>query len=89
MKKKKKATQYKAVDGKFVPEHMQELTIPDAAIYYVVNRFLQGKNKEGGPIVVGISTNTVKDVLGLFIDWAAHNGYVKDGIMTVGGHKVD
>lgn len=76
--------------GKFVPEDMEELTIPDEALYYVVSHYLQGKNIEGRePIVLGIPTQTVEDVLRLFVDWAAQNGYVKNGVMTIGEHRIN
>lgn len=87
---KKKDKTYIRRGGKFVPEDAEELVIPDEALYYVVSHYLQGKNTEGSvPVVVGISTQTVEDVLRLFVDWAARNGYIKNGIMTIGGRKVD
>lgn len=67
----------------------QEIIIPDEAISYIMGRYLQGKNIDGSaPIIVGIPTTVVEDILQLFIDWANSNGYVKNGIMTIGGHKV-
>lgn len=67
-----------------------KVTIPDEAVFYIVSHYLQGKNKEGElPIVVGISTQTVIDIMHLFVDWAVRNGYVKDGVLTLGGHKID
>jgi len=63
----------------------QTIMVPDEAIYYVVSHYLQGKNKEGfEPVVIGISTGTVENILQLFVDWAGRNGYVKDGVLTIG-----
>lgn len=75
--------------SKPVTDGKQKLTVPDDAIYYVVSNFLEKKTKTSGvPVLIGISTQTVEEVIGLFVDWAAANGYVRDGIMTIGGEKV-
>lgn len=61
------------------------IIVPDEAVYYVVSRYLEGKNKEGfEPVVIGISTGTVESILQLFVDWAGRNGHVKDGVLTIG-----
>ena len=87
---KKSSKSFSPRNNQFIPSDAEEIIIPDEAIYYIVSRYLQGRNKEGDvPVVVGISTNTVEDVLQLFIDWAAQSGYIKDGMLTIGGHKID
>ena len=85
-----KTKDYKVREGKLIPEESpQAVTIPDECIYYIMSRYLHGKNKEGeAPVVIGIPTHVVEDVLQLFIDWAEKNGYVRDGILTIGGHKI-
>jgi len=82
-------TSYKFIDGKWVPGNAGELIVPDDAITFIVSRFLQGKNVEGGvPVVTGISTQAVEEVLRLFVLWAGDNSYIKDGILVLGGHKI-
>ena len=81
---------YKLRDGNLVSDDAEELIIPNEAIRYVVNNFLQEKaasNKT--PVIVGISTADVESVLQLFVNWAAKNGYIKNGILTIGGYKID
>ena len=85
----KKSTKFEVKKGKFVPEGSQEVIVPDEALKYIVANFLQEKNNDGMPIVIGVSHHTVETVLQLLIDWAMLNGYVKDGILTIGGHKID
>lgn len=65
-----------------------KVEIPDEAISYIVQRYLSRKSVEGVPLVVGISTDDVEAVLSLFIEWAAHKNYVKDGILFIGGNPV-
>jgi hypothetical protein len=65
-----------------------EVDIPDEAITYIVNKYIANKTVEGVPLVVGVSTDDVETVLGLFIEWAAGRGYVKDGILFVGGNPI-
>ena len=68
----------------------QKVTIDDEAIYYIVNNYLQEKTKTSGlSVLVGISSETVEDVLRLFIDWAALRGYIEDGVLTIGEEEVD
>lgn len=59
--------------------------IPDEAITYIVNKYVSNKSTEGVPLVIGISTDDVETVLGLFLEWAAGKGYVKEGVLFVGG----
>lgn len=85
----KKSVTYISKGGKLVPEGTEELIIPDEAISYVISNYLQKKSMEGNsPIVVGISTHVVQDVLSIFVSWAGKNGYIKDGILIIGGHKI-
>jgi hypothetical protein len=68
----------------------QVVTIPDEAIAYIVNAYLEEKTKTSGVnVVVGISTDSVIQVMGHFLNWAAMNNYVKDGMLIIGGTKVD
>jgi hypothetical protein len=86
---KKKPKSYVVEGGKVVPDNIEEVIIPDEAIYYIVGRYLQDRNEEGlSPVVVGVSTHTVEKILQLFVDWAHTNNYIKNGILTVGGHKI-
>lgn len=62
--------------------------VPDQAVDYIVQKFLIRKSTEGVPLVVGISTDVVETVLGLFLEWAAQNNYIKDGVFFFGGQKV-
>ena len=88
-KRKKKTKTFEVRKGELVPEGTQEVIIPDEALNYIVSHYLRAKNKEDMPIVVGISLDTVEAVLQLLIDWSAANGYVKDGVLTIGGYKID
>lgn len=66
------------------------ITIPDEAIYYIVSNYMQQKtNVSGISVLLGISAETVENVLQLFIDWASLHGYTKNGVLTIGGHKID
>lgn len=89
MAKRKKSTKFEVKNGQLVPEGSQEVMIPDEALDYIVTHFLRESNKEGMPVVIGVSSHTVESVLQLLVDWAAASGYVRDGIMTLGGHKID
>ena len=51
------------------------MSVPDSAINYIVNNFLLAGRKEGVPIVVGISPQTVETVLELFFHWAEQSGF--------------
>jgi len=78
MPKKKKA--------KNTPTGEQVLTLPDEAIYYVVSNYLERRTKTSGvSVIVGVSTETVEEILRLFVDWAALRGHVKKGTLTIGG----
>jgi hypothetical protein len=80
---------YKYINDKWVPAEAELFIVPDEAISYIISRYLQGKNTEGGvPVVTGISTQAVREVLRLFVQWAGRNDYIKDGILTMGGHKI-
>lgn len=74
---------------KVVPEGTQEIHIPDAAITYIVSRYLRDKGVEGVPVVTGIPSDAVEDVLRLFLEWATANGYVRDNMLVIGGLPVD
>lgn len=89
MPRRTKNKTFEVRDGTLVPEGTQEVLIPDEALSYIVSHYLQEKNKDGMPIVIGISPHAVEAVLQLLIDWSAANGYVKNGILTLGGHKID
>lgn len=81
---------YKYRNGSLVSEDTEELLIPDEAIHYVVSNFLQGKTVKGGaPVIIGVTTSDVENVLQLFVNWADRNGYIKGGILTIGGYKID
>ncbi len=62
--------------------------IPDEAITYIVSRYLSSKSVEGVPMVVGIASDDVEAVLGLFVEWAVSKKYVKDGILFIGGSPI-
>jgi len=89
MARHKKSTVFEVKQGRLVAEGSQEVIVPDEALNYIVTHFLQEKNSSDMPIVIGVSSHTVEAILQLLIDWAAGNGYVKNGIMTLGGHKID
>jgi hypothetical protein len=59
------------------------LSIPDDAITFIVSHYIRRKASDGSPIVVGISSDTVEGVLGLFFDWAASKDYIKDGKLVI------
>jgi hypothetical protein len=85
MARKKKNKTFVAREGQWASDTPTELDVPDEAIYYIVSHYLQGKAAaEGVPAVIGISTQTVEDVLQLFIDWAARNNHIEDGVLTIG-----
>lgn len=85
MAKKTKNKKFVAREGNWAPEVPNEIEVPAEAIYYIVSHYLQGKaESEGVPGVIGISTQTVEDVLQLLIDWAAKNNHIEDGVMTIG-----
>jgi hypothetical protein len=85
MARKSKNKTFVAREGQWASKVPTELDIPDDAIYYIVSHYLQGKaSQEEVAAVIGISTQTVEDVLQLFIDWAARNNHIKDGVMTIG-----
>lgn len=65
-------------------EATKSVEIPDEALTYIVANFLRQKNKDGMPVVIGVSSHTVEAVLQLLVDWAMLNGYVKDGVMVLG-----
>lgn len=85
---KNKSKKLESSKGSLSSSGVQEVIIPDEALTYIISNFLQEKNKGDSPVVIGVSSSTVETVLQLFIDWAAKNGYVKGGIMTIGGHKI-
>lgn len=86
---RKKQQTFEVRKGEIVPEGTQEVLIPDEALSYIVSHFLEEKNKDGMPIVIGISQHTVEAVIQLLIDWSAANGYVRNGVLTLGGYKID
>ncbi len=65
-----------------------EVEIPDEVITYIVSRYLRRRSTDGVPLVVGISSDDVETVLALFIEWAASKGYIKDGVLFLGGTPI-
>lgn len=84
MARKKKDKKFVADEGAWAKDKATEVSIPDDAIYYIVGNYLQKKYTAGVPVVVGISTQTVEDILQLLIDWSALNGHVQDGVISIG-----
>ena len=84
MARKKKDKKFVAEEGPWAKDVPTEVSIPDDAIYYIVGNYLQKKYTAGVPVVVGISTQTVEDVLQLLVDWSALNGHVQDGVISIG-----
>lgn len=84
MARKQKNKKFTADEGVWAKDKPTEVSIPDEAIYYIVGNYLQKKYTAGVPAVVGISTQTVEDVLQLLVDWSALNGYVRDGVISIG-----
>lgn len=84
MAKKSKSKKFEANEGAWAKDVVTEVTIPDEAIYYIVNNYLQNRSSTGVPVVLGISTQTVEDILQLLVDWAARSGHVKDGVISIG-----
>ena len=83
-KSKTKKKKFEANEGNWATGDVTEVSIPDEAIYYIVSNYLQNKTTPGIPVVVGISTQTVEDILQLLIDWSARSGYIKDGVISIG-----
>jgi hypothetical protein len=83
---KKKITKFSPSDRAkpLAPEPEAEVQIPDDAIRYIVSHYLQHKSVPGVPVVVGISIQTVEDILQLLIDWAAVSGNIEDGVVKIG-----
>lgn len=65
-----------------------DVIIPDEALEYITRHYLEKHSTEGVPAVLGISSTTVEHVLGLFIEWAGAHGYVRNGVLMIGGHKI-
>jgi hypothetical protein len=84
MKRSKASKSRKKVTGV-----TEEIIIPDQAVDFIVSRYLQERNKDDLPVVTGISTDTVETVLQLFLDWAGKRNYIKNGVLTLGGHPID
>jgi hypothetical protein len=84
MARKPKSKKFEANEGAWAKDQATEVTIPDEAIYYIVNNYLQNRNATGVPVVLGVSTQTVEDILQLLVDWAARTGHIKDGVISIG-----
>ena len=69
-------------------DEAQKVTIPDDAIYYIVNQYLMFKQGEGSQVVKGLSPEDVEAVLHIFIDWADKKGYVKNNTLIMGGTPI-
>ena len=80
-----KNRKFTAREGQWASDEEKTLEIPDSAIYYIVSHYLQGKvNAQDVPGAIGISSQTVEDVLQLLIAWDARNDHIKAGVMTIG-----
>lgn len=75
------------MENKQAPSIVEGVVIPDEAIYYIVSNFLQKRSVPGMPVVTGVSTQTVEDILQLLVDWSTKNGYVDGATITIGGKK--
>jgi hypothetical protein len=82
-KKSKRIKEYKTAA---MTSNKEVVNVPDAAIYYIVNRYIESKVKDGMSVVPGISTNDVTSVLGFFVEWCASNGYIHDGKLVIGNN---
>ncbi len=80
----------KKIKKTHLPDDQQRLTLPDEAIYYVVSNYLQRRTKTSGvSVIVGVSTETVEEILRHFVDWAALHGHIKEGVLTIGGEVLE
>ena len=64
-------------------DSIKELNIPDEAISYIVTNYLKKKSVESVSLTVGIPSNTVEDVLTLFLQWADKKSLVEDSTLTI------
>ncbi len=86
MAKKKKVLEY---GNPHIPGTKQiKVEIPDDAVTYIVSKYLGSKTVDGVPMVIGMSSDDVESVLGLFVEWAVSKNYVKDGILFIGGNPI-
>jgi hypothetical protein len=83
-KSKTKIKKFEANEGNWAKGDAIEVSIPDEAVYYIVSNYLQNQTTPGIPVVVGISTQTVEDILQLLVDWSARSGHIKDGVINIG-----
>jgi len=74
--------------GTIKPTDNVPIEVPIDAVNYIVSRYLGRKSTGNLPMVVGIPSDAVESVLGLFLEWAAANNYVKDGVLTLGGTPI-
>jgi len=84
MARKPKSKKFEANEGAWAKDQVTEVSIPDEAIYYIVNNYLQNKSITGVPVVLGVSTQTVEEIFQLLVDWAARSGHIKDGVINIG-----
>jgi hypothetical protein len=82
---KDKVKKFEVPQKSWEPDKVPPIIVPDDAIYYVVNNYLQNKDRgDGVSVLVGIPSETVEDVIKLLIAWAHQSGKIKDGAVYIG-----
>lgn len=84
MPRKPKNKKFKANQGNWDRGEDIGVCIPDEAVYYIVSNYLQNRSATGVPAVIGVSTQTVEEVLQLLVDWSAKSGHINDGVISIG-----
>lgn len=84
MAKKQSTKVIKAGNSETPGTEVVAIDIPDEAVSFIVSRYISKKNVDDVPLIVGISTDDVETVLGLFIEWAGTNGYIREGVLFMG-----